>query len=182
MAPFLADPTVGVLVETDVAAVFASLRFFEFFGALIRVLAVAAALALLGFFDFAVVRLLPDPTAWVLADVVPLLGGGLFEYFTAALFDFFAALLYRFLVVAVALPVAVAGALAFLGLNDFAILYSLLPDATVGVLDLLVVLAALAFLGSIEFFSSIKLFLAIFSPISQLCSQEKEPRNRLALQ
>ena len=178
MAPFLADPTVGVLVETDVAAVFASLRFFEFFGALIGVLVVAAALALLGgFFDFAV-RLLPDPTAGVLL-------GGLFEYFTTlllGLIEFFAALLYRFLVVAVALPVAVAGALAFLGLNDFAILYSLLPDATVGVLDLLVVLAALAFLGSIEFFSSIELFLAIFSPISQLCSQEKEPRNRLALQ
>ena len=177
MAPFLADPTVGVLVETDVAAVFASLRFFEFFGALIGVLVVAAALALLGgFFDFAV-RLLPDPTAGVLL-------GGLFEYFTTlllGLIKFFAALLYRFLVVAVALPVAVAGALAFLGLNDFAILYSLLPDATVGVLDL-VVLAALAFLGSIEFFSSIELFLAIFSPISQLCSQEKEPRNRLALQ
>ena len=90
MAPFLADPKVGVLVVTVVAAVFAPLRFFDFFGALIGVLvvAVAAALALLGFFDFAVVRLLPDPTAWVLADVVPLLGG-LFEYFTAALFDFF---------------------------------------------------------------------------------------------
>ena len=177
MAPFLADPTVGVLVETDVAAVFASLRFFEFFDALIGVLAVAAALALLGFFDFSV-GLLPDPTAGVLL-------GGLFEYFTTlllGLIEFFAALLYRFLVVAVALPVAVAGALAFLGLNDFAILYSLLPDATVGVLDLLVVLAALAFLGSIESFSSIELFLAIFSPISQLCSQEKEPRNRLALQ